>query len=280
MHGGVAVHTVPRDVRVETQSMCNQRRRYAALGAALLIHLSVLCFFCGSTTAWIFSAPIVQPLQRWSSHKQHVQSRRARHDNLQRTSLKATTSAVAVPGSTSSTDTDTGTDTEKDPRPSSTAIVGGGPTGLAVALMLARRGYRDITVLERLAEPPPPASGQWGNPERSYNLGIGGRGQVALAKLGAADKVMSWCADAVVSLSGPLLLLLVCLCVHVFVGLKVQVWTKLPDDQEHVLYERRRVPLPPCQRRVVYRGGQVKRKQVPRWIATPLEYMHIFEGSD
>lgn len=83
--------------------------------------------------------------------------------------------------------------------PASTAIVGGGPTGLAVALMLARRGYRNVCVYERLAEPPPPASPEWGNPERSYNLGIGGRGQTALAKLGAAEKVLSWCAEAVVS---------------------------------------------------------------------------------
>lgn len=84
--------------------------------------------------------------------------------------------------------------------PASTAIVGGGPTGLAVALMLARRGYRNVRVYERLAEPPPPASAEWGNPERSYNLGIGGRGQMALAKLGAAEKVLSWCAEAVVSI--------------------------------------------------------------------------------
>lgn len=83
--------------------------------------------------------------------------------------------------------------------PASAAIVGGGPTGLAVALMLARRGYRNVRVYERLAEPPPPASAEWGNPERSYNLGIGGRGQTALAKLGAAEKVLSWCAEAVVS---------------------------------------------------------------------------------
>lgn len=29
-------------------------------------------------------------------------------------------------------------------------VVGGGPTGTAVALMLARRGWRDITVLEKV----------------------------------------------------------------------------------------------------------------------------------
>ncbi|CBJ26418.1 Kynurenine 3-Monooxygenase [Ectocarpus siliculosus] len=84
-----------------------------------------------------------------------------------------------------------------DSRPSSTAIVGGGPTGLAVALMLARRGYRDISVMERLNQPPPPSSPKWDNAERSYNLGIGGRGQVALAKLGAVDRVLDWCAEAV-----------------------------------------------------------------------------------
>ncbi|CAM9148985.1 unnamed protein product, partial [Ectocarpus sp. 12 AP-2014] len=78
-------------------------------------------------------------------------------------------------------------------RPSSTAIIGGGPTGLAVALMLARRGYRDISVMERLNQPPPPSSPKWDNAERSYNLGIGGRGQVALAKLGAVDRVLDWC---------------------------------------------------------------------------------------
>lgn len=81
----------------------------------------------------------------------------------------------------------------------STVIVGGGPAGLATALMLARRGYHNITVVERLGEPPRPSSPEWGNPERSYNLGIGSRGQISLAHLGAAERVLSWCADAVVS---------------------------------------------------------------------------------
>ncbi|CAM9189999.1 unnamed protein product [Choristocarpus tenellus] len=83
------------------------------------------------------------------------------------------------------------------PKALSTAIVGGGPSGLASALMLARRGYKNITVLERLQEPPVPSSSVWGDAERSYNLGIGGRGQVALAELGVMDRVRSWCADAV-----------------------------------------------------------------------------------
>lgn len=183
----------------QLENMCNNRRRYAAVGAALLVRLSALCYSCGSATAWLFSVPIAQQPPR-AFQRQRDRSRPNTLDGRHRTTMTATTSAGPATGSTSATATVA--DIEEDLRPSSTAIVGGGPTGLAVALMLARRGYRDITVLERLAEPPPPASEQWGNPGRSYNLGIGGRGQVALAKLGAADKVMSWCADAVVSSRG------------------------------------------------------------------------------
>jgi 2-polyprenyl-6-methoxyphenol hydroxylase-like FAD-dependent oxidoreductase len=35
-------------------------------------------------------------------------------------------------------------------------IVGGGPAGLATAIMLARRGWRDIAVYDRLPPPPDP----------------------------------------------------------------------------------------------------------------------------
>lgn len=149
-----------------------------------MLCLSALCLTTSTATAWVVSTPssLLRTQGRSSS------SRRNNVVPLSAT-MTATSAAPAAPA----------TDTGKDPRPSSTAIVGGGPTGLAVALMLARRGYRGITVLERLGEPPAPASEKWGNPERSYNLGIGGRGQVALAKLGAADRVLSWCAEAVVS---------------------------------------------------------------------------------
>lgn len=145
-----------------------------------LLCLSALFFATSAASAWVVNTPT----------SLHQQGRSGRCNHVSPLSV-TTTSAASSPAPAA--------DTSKDSRPSSTAIVGGGPTGLACALMLARRGYRGITVLERLGEPPAPDSEQWGNPERSYNLGIGGRGQVALAKLGAADRVLSWCAEAVVS---------------------------------------------------------------------------------
>lgn len=48
--------------------------------------------------------------------------------------------------------------------PPSTAIIGAGPTGLFTALVLARRGYSNITVYDRLPRPDDPASPNWGNP--------------------------------------------------------------------------------------------------------------------
>ncbi len=45
-----------------------------------------------------------------------------------------------------------------------TVIIGSGPTGLTVAIMLARRGWKDITVLDRLPPPPPIDSPDWANP--------------------------------------------------------------------------------------------------------------------
>ncbi|CAM9997346.1 unnamed protein product, partial [Phaeothamnion confervicola] len=76
-------------------------------------------------------------------------------------------------------------------------IVGGGPAGLLCAIMLARLGWKNIKVLERCSEPPPPLSASWGNPDRSYNLGIGSRGQCALKRLGAWDEVEACTAPVV-----------------------------------------------------------------------------------
>lgn len=73
------------------------------------------------------------------------------------------------------------------------AVVGAGPVGLLAAIALARRGFRRVHVYDRLPPPPPPdAAAKWGDPDRSYNLGIGGRGQRALTRFGAMERVEKW----------------------------------------------------------------------------------------
>eukprot|EP00899_Mesostigma_viride_P006046 jgi/Mesvir1/15442/Mv06625-RA.1 len=59
--------------------------------------------------------------------------------------------------------------------------------------MLARRGYTNITVYDRLGPPPPPDSSEFGNPDRSYSLGIGARGQLALERFGVLEGVLRRC---------------------------------------------------------------------------------------
>jgi len=68
-------------------------------------------------------------------------------------------------------------------------VVGGGPAGLSTAIMLARRGYSNIRVYERLSEPPPPHDDSWTqvDSERTYNIGISGRGQAVLRAIEAMD---------------------------------------------------------------------------------------------
>ena len=79
-------------------------------------------------------------------------------------------------------------------RPKSAVIVGGGPTGLACAIALARRGWTNVEVWERLRKPPPSESSVWGDASRSYNVGLSGRGQSVLKDLGLYDAVIDKCA--------------------------------------------------------------------------------------
>lgn len=80
---------------------------------------------------------------------------------------------------------------------SETVILGAGPTGLATSIMLARRGYKDIRVLERLSEPPAPTSKIWTTGERSYNIGISGRGQMTLNSLEVMERVEKYSSEVV-----------------------------------------------------------------------------------
>ncbi len=50
-------------------------------------------------------------------------------------------------------------------------IIGGGPAGLATALMLAKRGWTNITVVEKRP------SADYYEPDKSFNYLIDGRGQ-------------------------------------------------------------------------------------------------------
>ncbi len=63
------------------------------------------------------------------------------------------------------------------------AIVGGGPAGLATALMLANRGWTNITVLERRA------AADYYEPEKSYNYLIDARGQQLTDLLGLTESL-------------------------------------------------------------------------------------------
>ncbi|MDZ8053488.1 MAG: FAD-dependent oxidoreductase [Aulosira sp. ZfuVER01] len=62
-------------------------------------------------------------------------------------------------------------------------IIGGGPAGLGAALMLAKRGWKDITVLEKRP------SADYYEPDKSFNYQIDGRGQKLTDLLGLTAKI-------------------------------------------------------------------------------------------
>ena len=60
--------------------------------------------------------------------------------------------------------------------PPRSVVVGAGPAGLATAIALAKRGWPDVQVFDRL--PPPPAlddDSSWSDTARFYLIGIGGK---------------------------------------------------------------------------------------------------------
>ena len=82
--------------------------------------------------------------------------------------------------------------------PPSSIIVGGGPAGLATAIMLARRGWSNILVVDRLAPPPEPDDeAVFSDTSKFYLIGLGSRGQKALQILDAWDEVSRYCTAVV-----------------------------------------------------------------------------------
>lgn len=73
--------------------------------------------------------------------------------------------------------------TQSSPSRRKVLIVGGGPAGLAVALMLAKRNWTEITVLEKRV------AADYYEPDKSFNYLIDGRGQKFTDLLGLTEQL-------------------------------------------------------------------------------------------
>ncbi len=69
-------------------------------------------------------------------------------------------------------------------------VIGGGPSGLSSSIMLAQRGYH-VKCFEQRPKPTDVDAATWGdfNNDRSFILGLSGRGQQVLNDLGVLDRV-------------------------------------------------------------------------------------------
>mgnify|MGYP002630266022 CR=1 FL=1 len=73
------------------------------------------------------------------------------------------------------------------------AVVGAGPAGALTAIMLARRGW-SVEIFDALPAPPAATDPSWGIGERSYQIGLNGRGQASLREFGAMARVEKFSA--------------------------------------------------------------------------------------
>lgn len=85
-----------------------------------------------------------------------------------------------------------------DSNKESAIVIGSGPIGLATAVMLVQQGVHHVQVFDQLSEPPRPDDESfWGTfrSERSYNIGVTGRGQLVLRDLGVWNNVEKFTAE-------------------------------------------------------------------------------------
>lgn len=75
-------------------------------------------------------------------------------------------------------------------------IIGGGPSGLLSSIMLARKGFSNIKVFEKLPQTPESDSKIWSDftttSDRLYLIGINGRGQKSLNDYNVLDRIQKY----------------------------------------------------------------------------------------
>ena len=80
-----------------------------------------------------------------------------------------------------------------------TIVCGAGPAGLLTAIMLAQKfPNKKVSVFDRLGAPPSPTDDAvWSDVAKFYLIGLGARGQRALAEFGVWDAVEQVCTSVV-----------------------------------------------------------------------------------
>lgn len=106
--------------------------------------------FLRPTTEFNRCSALLQAPSRNPSHNQAVMAHGPQMDSSKmHMRTAAVTNAATATGSLPSVAPEQGANSQNKAPKQGAVIVGGGPAGIAAALMLARRGWSDITVLEK-----------------------------------------------------------------------------------------------------------------------------------